>query len=215
MYEDTPMHQGLRRKLVEQIEEKGIRDRLVLKAIGDVPRHLFMDSTFLKFAYTDQAFPIAAGQTISQPYTVARQTELLEMAPHLKVLEIGTGSGYQAAILASMKARVYTIERVKSLHSSASLLLPKLGLPVKFFFGDGYKGLPAFAPFDRILITAAVQEIPEDLKNQLSLGGILVAPVGSRNSQVMTRLIKKEEDEFTTSHHGSFVFVPMLSGKVD
>ncbi|MCD6331716.1 MAG: protein-L-isoaspartate(D-aspartate) O-methyltransferase [Bacteroidales bacterium] len=207
------MHQGMRKKLVSKLREKGIHDEAVLDAINRVPRHLFMDSSFLKFAYIDQAFPIAEGQTISQPYTVAKQTELLGIQPHMKVLEIGTGSGYQAAVLATMGARVYTMERIRNLFINVQVYLKKMNLNIQFFYGDGYKGLPAFAPFDRILITAAIPEIPELLLCQLVIGGILVAPTGSANAQTMTRIIRTGEKSFKSSHHGYFVFVPMRKGK--
>lgn len=210
--EDSFLHQGLRRKLVEQVRGKGIRDEAVLGALMRVPRHLFMDSGFLKFAYSDKAFPIASGQTISQPYTVAFQTELLQVGEHDKVLEVGTGSGYQAAVLAELGARVYTIERIRTLSQAANLLLGELGYPVKFFVTDGYQGLPAFAPFDRILVTAGARELPERLKYQLTLGGILVAPVGPPDCQTMTRCVRTAEDDFTITTHGSFVFVPMREG---
>lgn len=207
--EDSFLHQGLRHKLVEQVRDKGIRDEAVLAAMMNVPRHLFMDSGFLKFAYADKAFPIASGQTISQPYTVAFQSELLEVSEHLKVLEIGTGSGYQAAILAELGARVYTVERIRNLSQSAQILLSKLGYPVKFFVSDGNLGLPSFAPFDRILVTAGAREVPERLKEQLSVGGILVVPVGPPDHQIMTRCIRTSEDSYEITTHGNFVFVPM------
>ncbi len=210
--EDSFMHQGLRRKLVEAVKAKGIRDDRVLAAMLRVPRHFFMDSGFLKFAYADKAFPISSGQTISQPFTVAFQTELLEVREHQKVLEVGTGSGYQAAVLAEMGARVYSIERIRKLHQSAQLLLAQLGYHVKFFIGDGNLGLPAFAPFDRILVTAGTSEIPEALKQQLSPDGILVIPLGNREVQVMTKCVRSGENSFETSSHGSFVFVPLKQG---
>ena len=207
------MHQGLRAKLVEQVRSKGITDEKVLDAMGCVPRHLFMDSSFLKFAYQDQAFPIDAGQTISQPYTVAFQTALLELQPHFKVMEVGTGSGYQAAILSALGARVFTIERIRKLYQTAHIILSKLNYPVRFHYGDGYAGLPQFAPFDRILITAAIPEVPQILLGQLAIGGILVAPVGGRTGQTMIRVLRIAEEEFQTTSHGAFTFVPMLKGK--
>lgn len=212
MIEDTFMHKGLRRKLVEQVRVKGIADRRILDALMNIPRHAFIDSTFLKFAYQDQAFPISSGQTISQPYTVAFQTELLDVQVHLKVLEVGTGSGYQAAVLAEMGARVFTIERIRKLYQQAQAIHRELGYPIKFFLGDGYQGLPAYAPFDRILITAAAPSIPEELKQQLVIGGLLVAPVGNPGLQVMTRCIRTGADTFEISSHGNFVFVPMKEG---
>lgn len=212
MIEDSYMHMGLRRKLVDQVRSRGIRDTRILEAMMKVPRHAFMDSSFLKFAYQDQAFPIASGQTISQPYTVAFQTELLEVSIHQKVLEVGTGSGYQASILAEMGARVFTIERIRKLYQEAQKIIRELGYPVRFFLGDGYQGLPTYAPFDRILITAAAPEIPEALKQQLATGGILVAPVGPPEHQVMTRCVRTGPDTFDLSVHGTFVFVPMRDG---
>jgi protein-L-isoaspartate(D-aspartate) O-methyltransferase len=211
--EDTYLHKGLRKKLVEEIRSKGIKDQAVLDAINRVPRHLFMDSSFMKFAYKDQAFPIGSGQTISQPYTVAFQTELLKVKPGDKILEIGTGSGYQAAILLEMGARVYTIERIKKLMIKAKTLLPGIGYNPHFFYGDGYSGLPAYAKFDKILITAAAPKIPENLLEQLKIGGRMVLPTGSSYSQVMTLVVKTGENEFKKTEHGYFVFVPLLKGK--
>ncbi len=212
MIEDSFRHQGLRRKLVDQVRAKGIGDQRVLDALMRVPRHAFMDSGFLQFAYQDQAFPISSGQTISQPYTVAYQTELLELQTFQKVLEVGTGSGYQAAVLSELGARVHSVERILKLHRQAQVLLKELGYNVKLFYGDGYAGLPSYAPFDRILITAAVESIPESLKQQLTVGGILVAPVGRRDVQVMTRCIRTGDQEWQMTHHGHFVFVPMKPG---
>jgi len=212
MLEDNESHRGLRNRLIEQLRTKGIEDEQVLHAMSKVPRHLFMDSTFLKFAYADQAFPIASGQTISQPYTVAVQTSLLEVTPHLKILEVGTGSGYQAAVLATMGARVYSVERIHHLHQTSKSLLSQLSIQVRLFYGDGYAGLPAFAPFDRILITAAIPELPEELTRQLRKGGILVMPEGDRGSQIMKKIRRTGEDEFISSTHGNFVFVPMIKG---
>jgi protein-L-isoaspartate(D-aspartate) O-methyltransferase len=211
--EDSFQHKGLRKKLVEEIRRKGITDDKVLEAINKVPRHLFMDSGFIKFAYRDQAFPIRAGQTISQPYTVAFQTQLLDIHPHHKVLEVGTGSGYQAAVLVEMGAAVYTLERQKELYLLAQSLLGSLNYRLHFFYGDGYQGLPTYGPFDRILITAAAPEIPEKLLEQLKPGGRLVLPLGGSGSQVMTLIEKKGERDFHRSDHGLFVFVPMLGGK--
>jgi protein-L-isoaspartate(D-aspartate) O-methyltransferase len=211
--EDSFLHKGLREKLVEEIRRKGIRNERVLEAMRKVPRHLFMDSGFIKFAYKDQAFPIGSGQTISQPYTVAFQTELLDVQPLDKVLEIGTGSGYQAAILMEMGARVYTIERQKELYLKVQMQLPKMGYKPSFFYGDGYQGLPTYGPFDKILITAAAPEIPPALIEQLKVGGILVLPIGVAGSQVMTRVEKTGHGEYSTREHGFFVFVPMLKGR--
>jgi protein-L-isoaspartate(D-aspartate) O-methyltransferase len=211
--EDNYLHKGLREKLVEEVRRKGIKDERVLEALRKVPRHLFMDSSFIKFAYRDQAFPIGAGQTISQPYTVAFQTELLDVRALDKILEIGTGSGYQAAVLMEMGARVYTIERQKELYLKVQMQLPKIGYKPSFFYGDGYAGLPTYGPFDRILITAAAPEIPVSLVEQLKPGGKMVLPLGGSGSQVMTLLEKTASGTFTTREHGGFVFVPMLKGK--
>lgn len=212
--EDSYQHKGLRKKLVDEIRLKGITDERVLEAINQVPRHLFMDSGFIKFAYRDQAFPIRAGQTISQPYTVAFQTQLLQVKSLHKVLEVGTGSGYQAAVLANLGAKVYTIERQKELYLMAQSLLTALNYRLHFFYGDGYQGLPTYGPFDRILITAALPEIPDMLLDQMKIGGRLVAPVGEGDLQIMTLVEKAGEKDYKRSEHGSFVFVPMLGGKV-
>ncbi len=210
---DSYRHQGLRQKLVDLLKQKGITDSHVLQAIATVPRHFFFDSSFLEFAYEDKAFPIGSGQTISQPYTVAFQSQLLKVEPGMRVLEIGTGSGYQACILQTMGARVFSIERQKLLYDSTKIKLPQLGFRIRLFFGDGYKGLPVHAPFDRVLITAAAPFIPEDLLRQLKIGGILVAPVEVGESQIMHRVVKKSETEFSVEHHGEFRFVPMLPDK--
>lgn len=214
-FEDTYRHKGLRKKLVETIRQKGIKDERVLQAIEKIPRHYFFDSAFLPFAYEDKAFPIGAGQTISQPYTVAFQTELLEIKKGDKVLEVGTGSGYQACILFEMGAKVFSIERQKSLFLKVKEFLPQLNYPVKVFYGDGYKGLPPFAPFDKILITAAAPFISEELKLQLKPGGILIAPLGSGDVQTMTRLRKLDDGSFESSEFGAFRFVPMLQDKAN
>ncbi len=210
---DSFRHKGLRKKLIETIRSKGVSDTEVLEAMGKVPRHLFMDSSFINFSYTDKAFPIAAGQTISQPYTVAFQTELLEVKRHQKILEIGTGSGYQTAVLLELGARVYTIERQHKLFLEAQKTLAPLHYKPVFFYGDGYEGLPAYAPFDRILITAAAPSVPQKLLDQLAIGGILVVPEGDHSGQRMIRVIKKSETEFDRSEHGYFSFVPLLRGK--
>ena len=210
---DTFKHKGLRKKLVSQLKSKGIQNPKVLEAIGNLPRHYFMDSAFLQFAYDDTAFPIGEGQTISQPYTVARQTELLEVEPGLKVLEIGTGSGYQAGILFELGAKVFSIERQKPLMKKAKKVLSDLNTTVKVFYGDGYKGLPAFAPFDRILITCGAPMIPDDLIEQLKPGGILVVPVGEGSVQEMTKIRKDEQGNLHQTTHGSFRFVPMLENR--
>jgi protein-L-isoaspartate(D-aspartate) O-methyltransferase len=210
--EDTYKHKGLRRKLVETVRNKGISDERVLKALHKVPRHLFMESSFIKFSYQDQAFPIGAGQTISQPYTVAFQTQLLDVKPNDRILEIGTGSGYQTAILLEMGARVYTIERQKELYLKAQELLGKLGYKPHFFFGDGMEGKPAYGPYDKILITAAADEVPDKLLQQLKIGGIIVVPVGGRFSQSMMKIIRTSDTEYSKTSHGAFVFVPLLKG---
>lgn len=198
--------------MVNGLIDKGIRDSDVLEAIGNVPRHFFMDSSFLEFAYQDKAFPIGSGQTISQPYTVAFQSELLKIEKGMKVLEVGTGSGYQACILLEIGAKVFTVERQTNLYKSVKKFFDKHRFKARVFNRDGYKGLPTFAPFDRIIITAAVPEIPKDLTDQLKVGGILVAPVGKGGYQTMVRLIKNSETDFKEEYHGGFVFVPMLHG---
>jgi len=209
---DNYKHKGLRKKLVAGIRQKGIHDENVLEAIGRVPRHLFMDSGFLGFAYKDNAFPIGAGQTISQPYTVAFQTQLLKIEKGDKVLEIGTGSGYQTAVLLELGAKVFTIERQKELYVKSQKLLAELGYKPHFFFGDGYEGKPSYAPYNKILITAAAETIPEKLFMQLKIGGILVMPVGNRNVQVMTSVVKISDTETEKTEFGNFVFVPLLKG---
>lgn len=213
--EDTFKHKGLRKKLVDEIRNKGISDESVLKAINTVPRHLFMDNSFIGFAYVDKAFPIAAGQTISQPYTVAFQTEALKIKRLDKVLEVGTGSGYQAAVLCEMGARLYTIERQRSLYDFASLLLPKLGYNPRFFYGDGYLGLPTYGPFDKIIVTAGADAIPPRLLEQLAVGGRMVIPVGGRDYQVMKIITRQSDTEYTETDAGNFVFVPLLPGTAD
>ena len=210
---DSYQHKGLRKKLVDQIRKKGIEDEKVLNAINSVPRHLFMDSSFVHFSYSDQAIPIGAGQTISQPYTVAFQTELLELKPLEKVLEVGTGSGYQAAVLVEMGVKVFTIERHRELFLRSQSILRSINYNPEFFYGDGYQGIPGYAPFDKILVTAGAPEVPEELLKQLRPGGILVVPVGIGNSQRMIKIVKEGEDKYTRSEHGSFIFVPLLKGK--
>lgn len=203
----------MRNKLVDTIAAKNIKSKTVLNAIRAVPRHLFMDSSFEDHAYQDKAFPIAAEQTISQPYTVAFQTELLELNPGDKILEIGTGSGYQTAVLLQMKAKVFTIERQLELFKKTSIFFKKMGYrPKKFIFGDGYKGLPEEAPFEGIIVTAGAPEIPKALLSQLKIGGKLVIPVGLED-QIMTRIIRKSEKEFERQEFGSFRFVPLLEDK--
>jgi protein-L-isoaspartate(D-aspartate) O-methyltransferase len=210
--QDTLRHQGLRKRMVEGIRIKGIKDEKVLEAIGKVPRHLFMDSSFLQFAYKDQAFPIGAGQTISQPFTVAMQTQLLQVERHEKILEIGTGSGYQAAVLLELGASVYTIERQRELYLKTQSILPQIGYNPKCFYGDGYKGLPTYGPFDKIIITAGAPLIPEDLLAQLNVGGRMVIPMGPPEKQTMYVVVKTSETEYYKESHGTFVFVPLLKG---
>ena len=210
---DSTKHQGMRRHLVEQLRNKGITDEEVLSAIGSVPRHLFMDSGFESHAYQDKAFPIAAEQTISQPYTVAFQSQLLQVQKGQSVLEIGTGSGYQTAVLTLLGADVYSIERQHQLYRYSMRQLPKLGYrSKKLVFGDGYKGLPEFAPFDRILVTAGAKEVPKALLNQLVIGGRMVIPVGTE-TQEMILIVRTSAKEFEKQKHGTFRFVPMLTDK--
>jgi len=211
--QDTYRHKGLRSRLVETLKKKGITNKEVLDAIGKVPRHLFIESGFVNFAYQDKAFPIGAGQTISQPYTVAFQSQLLDLNPKEKVLEIGTGSGYQAAVLIEMGADLYTIERQSELYKKTNRLLKDLGYNANFFLGDGYKGLPALAPFDKILITAGAPFIPKDLLLQLSPGGSLIIPLGDKE-QIMTKIVRIDESEFEQTEYGRCAFVPMLEGVV-
>ncbi len=210
---DTYRHKGLRKMLIDSLRKKGIDNEDVLSAMMNVPRHLFMAKGFEERAYQDNAFPIAAEQTISQPYTVAFQTSLLEIKKSDKVLEVGTGSGYQAAVLLELGVKLYTIERQQELFKSSKLLLNNLGYYPYSYYGDGYKGLPSYAPFDKILVTAGAFEVPDNLLKQLKTGGIMVIPTGPRHSQDMLKIIKISEDEYKTENHGKFVFVPMLKGK--
>jgi len=211
---DTHKHQGLRNQLVKTLVDKGIKDKNVLDAIAKIPRHLFMDSGFVDFAYQDKAFPISAEQTISQPYTVAFQSELLQIKPNAEILEIGTGSGYQTAVLLEMEAKVYTIERQKELFKKTKLFLPKIGYnPKKVIFGDGYKGLPENAPFDGIIVTAGAPFVPNPLLAQLKVGGRLVIPVGDEE-QIMTLFIRTSEKDFEKHELGAFRFVPMLKREI-
>jgi protein-L-isoaspartate(D-aspartate) O-methyltransferase len=210
---DSHRQQGKRQQLVKIVQEKGIEDQKVLKAIGSIPRHLFMDSSFEDHAYQDKAFPIAADQTISQPYTVAFQTELLQIKRGDTVLEIGTGSGYQTAVLCYLGAKVYTVERQRELFKKTERFLPKLGYRPKYAtFGDGYLGLPDYAPFDKIIVTAGAPFIPKPLMQQLKVGGRLVIPVGDE-VQIMTLLERKSQKEFKKTTFGEFRFVPLLEDK--
>ncbi|HAT64463.1 MAG TPA: protein-L-isoaspartate O-methyltransferase [Flavobacteriaceae bacterium] len=210
---DTFTHKGMRKKLVETLRKKGITNEAVLEAINKIPRHWFMDSGFIDHAYVDKAFPIAAEQTISQPYTVARQTELLEVEEGDTVLEIGTGSGYQSAVLLEMGITVYTIERQNELFKKTSRFLPKIGYrPKKMIFGDGYKGLPEFAPFDGIVVTAGAPYVPKPLLAQLKVGGKLVIPVGE-DVQIMTVFTRTSDTHFEKNEYGEFRFVPLLEDK--
>jgi protein-L-isoaspartate(D-aspartate) O-methyltransferase len=209
MLEDNYRQRGLRNKLVKNLKKKGISDERVLDAISKVPRHVFFDEALLGHAYEDKAFPIGEGQTISQPYTVAFQTEKLEIRPGDKVLEIGTGSGYQAAILVELGARVYTIEYNRRLYETAREFLPRMGYNPYFFYGDGSKGLPAKAPFDKIIVTAGAPIIPKALTDQLAEGGILIIPVGDRERQRMLR-IRKINGKLIQEEFENFAFVPLL-----
>ena len=210
---DTFRHKGLRQILVDKIRKKGISDESVLRMINEIPRHLFLDNAFVQFAYQDKPFPIGSGQTISQPYTVAFQTQLLELNPYEKVLEVGTGSGYQAAVLIGMEANVYTIERQKELFQKTKEFLPELGYNCNFYYGDGYKGLEQFALFDKIIVTCGAPTIPEDLIKQLKVGGRMVAPIGKGDVQVMNLIEKISETETKITTHGEFSFVPMINNK--
>ena len=215
-FEDTYRHKGLRKKLVETVKQKGIQDEKVLEAINNIPRHFFLDSAFDEVAYEDRAFPILEKQTISQPYTVAYQTQLLDVKPFMKVLEIGTGSAYQASVLAELGVQVYTIERQKKLFEFNKKFEYLRKYPnIKFFYGDGYEGLPTFAPFDRVLITAAAPDVPMKLIQQMKTGGKMVIPMGSGDIQVMKRITKLENGELSTEVFDQFSFVPMLVGKND
>ncbi len=212
---DTPVLQGRRLQLVKTIASKGIEDKSVLDAIQTIPRHLFLSKGLEYLAYDDRAISISDNQTISQPYTVAFQTQLLEVRNGDKILEIGTGSGYQAAVLSVIGADVYSVERIENLYNNSTKLLKKLGYKVKIFYGDGYEGVPQYQPFDGILITAAIEIIPDILLNQLKIGGCLVAPVGKAGyGQVMKKITRKSEFDFDTKEYGLFTFVPMLKGKI-
>ena len=206
MQEDNFRHKGMRQNMVQELKNKGITDSAVLEAIGAVPRHVFLDSSFLEFAYSDQAFPIGSGQTISQPSTVAMQSQLLNVSKGMKVLEIGTGSGYQACVLGAMGAKVFTIERQRNLYFKTKQLLAEFPYRINCFLGDGYKGLPTYGPFDRIIITAGAPEIPQELVNQLKAGGIMVIPL----NETMLRLTKQADGTLQREEFGECKFVPML-----
>lgn len=212
--EDKHRHQGLRHKLVEQLRQNGIGDEAVLQAIAQVPRHFFLDSAFADIAYENRSFPIGEGQTISHPYTVAYQTQLLQIQKYERVLEVGTGSAYQAVVLAVLGAQVYTIERQRKLFDSNKEFSWLQKQPsIKFFYGDGYQGLPTYGPFDKILITAAAPHVPTALLEQLKVGGWMVVPVGEGNVQQMRKITKKQDGSMLEEYFDEFSFVPMLSGK--
>jgi protein-L-isoaspartate(D-aspartate) O-methyltransferase len=210
---DTHRHQGNRRKLVAELKEKGITDVAVLTAIGNVPRHLFLNSAFDTHAYDDRPFSIGAGQTISQPFTVARQSELLEVRKGMKVLEVGTGSGYQAAVLHELGVKVFSVERIKELYDRTRVLLKSLGYNVKTFFGDGNLGVPSYAPYDRIIITAGAPIVPEGLLGQLKEGGIMVIPLTVGDVEIMKTITKLPDGRLEVKEHGTFRFVPLLEDK--
>jgi protein-L-isoaspartate(D-aspartate) O-methyltransferase len=207
---DSFKHKGLRRRLVDELAQMGISDPAVLSALNAVPRHHFLSSAFLEYAYENKAFQIGAGQTISHPYTVAFQSQLLQIEKGMKVLEIGTGSGFQTSVLCEMGAKVFSIERQKLLHDNAKLLLMQMGYKATLSYGDGYKGMPGYAPFDRVLITCAVPVVPEELIMQLKPGGRLIMPYGEGEIQQMMVIDEKEDGTFESSFHGKFSFVPML-----
>jgi protein-L-isoaspartate(D-aspartate) O-methyltransferase len=213
MLKDSYIHKGLRKRLVEKLRKKGIVDKKILQAFLDIPRHYFLEDAFAEWAYQDKPFPIGCEQTISQPYTVAMQTHLLDVKKGDKILEIGTGSGFQAAVLHYLGARVYTIERFKQLFLKTTALLERMGFGgVRTFHGDGMKGLPNRAPYDKIIVTAGAAEIPKELLNQLAIGGIMIIPVGV-NHQEMLKIIRRSETNFETKKHGAYRFVPLLGGK--
>ena len=214
LQDDTYRHKGLRKKLIDIVRAQGIKDETVLTAMNNIPRHFFMDSALDNIAYEDRAFPISDGQTISQPYTVAFQTELLQLKPNDKVLEIGTGSIYQATVLAELGAKVFTIERQKNLFDKTKDYLFKNKYPnLKFFYGDGFLGLPSYGPFDKVIITAGAPFIPPKLIEQMKTGGIMVIPVDDGENQTMKRITKNEDGTFEEEVFHSFSFVPMLVGK--
>lgn len=210
---DTYRHKGLRKKLAEEITAKGITDTRVIEAIGKIPRHFFLDTAFTEHAYENKAFPIGSGQTISHPYTVAFQSELLEIKKGHKVLEIGTGSGYQTTVLVELGAKVFSVERQKELFDKTKRILTKMSYTsAKLYYGDGYKGIPQYAPYDSIIVTCGAPFVPEDLLEQLKVGGRLVIPVGDE-TQIMTLVVRESETNFTKKTFGDFKFVPMLEKK--
>lgn len=213
--EDSYRHQGMRKKLIDTIRKKGIQDERVLEVMNTIPRHFFLDSSFLEFAYEDKPFPIGSGQTISQPYTVAFQTELLEVKKGDKILEIGTGSGYQACVLEELGAKVFSVERQKRLFDKTKSFLSGLNYHVKVFYGDGNKGLPTYGPFDKIIITAAAPNIHENLIDQLKSGGFMVVPLGQGEVQTMMRYTKTQTGELIAESFGTFRFVPLLKDKAN
>lgn len=211
--EDSYRHRGMRRQLVKTVVSKGIKDENVLAAIGKIPRHFFFENALVEHAYEDKAFPIGSGQTISQPYTVAFQSELLEIKAGDKVLEIGTGSGYQSIVLLELGARVYTIEYQKALYERTKVFLPQLGYKPNFFYGDGSKGLPIHAPYDKIIVTAGAPSVPDALIDQLNIGGVLVIPVGDQKTQQMLRITKVSQTKVRSEEFQDFRFVPLLGNK--
>ncbi len=212
--QDSFKHKGMRKRLINELRSKGIADEKILNAFDEVPRHFFLDNAFAEQAYTNMAFQIGSGQTISHPYTVAFQTHLLKLSKGEKVLEIGTGSGYQTCILCALGAKVFSIERHRPLHLKAKNIIRHFGFTPRLSFGDGYKGLPTFAPFDKVIITCGAPGVPEALMDQLKPGGIMIIPVGEGAEQEMMRLTKKEDGSYTTETFGVFSFVPMLGDKV-
>jgi protein-L-isoaspartate(D-aspartate) O-methyltransferase len=212
---DTYRHKGLRKQLIDELRVRGINDERILEAFDAVPRHYFLDPVFTEQAYSNMAFQIGAGQTISHPYTVAFQTQLLELKRGDKVLEIGTGSGFQTAVLCHLGAKVFSVERHKSLHLKAKAMLQKLNYSPRLSFGDGYKGIPSFQPYQKILVTCGAPDVPQALVDQLDIGGILVIPIGEGEEQVMKRIVKQEDGSLVEETLGVFRFVPMLERKVN